>query len=181
MEVGKAVMDNTEVWSAKFYKGPYVYASDTRRGFDVFKWTGAGPAPWLGDANLTIDKSDSSDPFPVGRSLTYTVTVTNAGPDAAFDVLVTDTLPSGVDFVSATTSQGSCGQSAGVITCSLASMGNGASATIDVMVIPRSAGLIQNIASVAASTGDSVAANNSASEDTSVCRRTTRRTTIPCG
>lgn len=51
VEVGSAVMNNaqgvTEAWSAKFYKGPYVYVGDERRGFDVFKWTGTSIAPWL--------------------------------------------------------------------------------------------------------------------------------------
>ncbi len=46
-EAGVAVMPGAEVWSAKFYKGPYVFASDMRRGFDVFRWTGSQPAPWL--------------------------------------------------------------------------------------------------------------------------------------
>ena len=30
----------TEAWSAKFYKGPYMYVGDQGRGFDIFKWTG---------------------------------------------------------------------------------------------------------------------------------------------
>ncbi|HEV2906606.1 MAG TPA: DUF11 domain-containing protein, partial [Actinomycetota bacterium] len=180
-EVAKAVMDGAEVWAAKFYKGPYVYASDTRRGFDVFKWTGSGHAPWEGDADLSIEKSDSKDPAPTGRNLTYTLTVTNNGPDAAFNVIVTDTLPPGVDFVSATPSQGSCGRFGGVISCSLAGMVDGATATIDVVVIPRAAGLIQNVASVSSSTGDPVGANDTASEQTSICRITSRRASIPCG
>lgn len=46
-EVGSAVMPGAEVWAAKFYKGPYIYAADERRGFDVFRWTGSSPAPWL--------------------------------------------------------------------------------------------------------------------------------------
>lgn len=45
-EVGIAVMEGAEVWAAKFYKGPYVYAADLRRGFDVFRWTGATAPPW---------------------------------------------------------------------------------------------------------------------------------------
>jgi hypothetical protein len=47
-EVGSAVMPGAEVWAAKFYKGPYVYAADQRRGFDVFRWTGSTPPPWEG-------------------------------------------------------------------------------------------------------------------------------------
>ena len=46
-EIGSAVMPGAEVWSAKWYKGPYVYASDLRRGFDVFRWTGSQPPPWM--------------------------------------------------------------------------------------------------------------------------------------
>lgn len=42
-EIGHAVMPGTEVWSAKIYKGPYVYTSDEGRGFDVYRWTGSQP------------------------------------------------------------------------------------------------------------------------------------------
>jgi hypothetical protein len=45
-EIGRAVMPGTEVWSAKFHKGPYVFTGDLGRGFDVFRWTGSSPAPW---------------------------------------------------------------------------------------------------------------------------------------
>ncbi len=30
----------TEAWSAKFYKGPYMYVGDRGRGFDVYRWSG---------------------------------------------------------------------------------------------------------------------------------------------
>jgi hypothetical protein len=46
-EVGSAVMQGAEVWAAKWFKGPYIFAADMRRGFDVFRWTGSTPAPWL--------------------------------------------------------------------------------------------------------------------------------------
>ncbi len=46
-------------------------------------------------ADLSIAKADSADPVLPGNSLTYTVTVSNAGPSAANDVAVTDTLPAG--------------------------------------------------------------------------------------
>ncbi|MPY78283.1 MAG: hypothetical protein GEV04_07275 [Actinophytocola sp.] len=47
VEVASAVMKNTNTWAAKFHKGPYVYAGDIGRGFDVFRWSGKGKAPWL--------------------------------------------------------------------------------------------------------------------------------------
>lgn len=40
------VNDESNVWAAKFHKGPYVYAGDINRGFDVFRWSGEGDAPW---------------------------------------------------------------------------------------------------------------------------------------
>ena len=67
-------------------------------------------------ADLEVTKSGSPDPVLVGDTLTYTVTVKNKGPSSATDVKLTDTLPNNVDFVSATSTQGSC--QAGV-TCSL--------------------------------------------------------------
>lgn len=45
-EIGHAVMEGAEVWTANFYKGPYLYTADQRRGFDVFRWTGGPVAPW---------------------------------------------------------------------------------------------------------------------------------------
>jgi uncharacterized repeat protein (TIGR01451 family) len=114
--------------------------------------------------------------------MTYTHTVTNNGPDAASRVTVTDQLPPSVTFVSATASQGSCGESGGIVTCNLGTMGSGATATLDIVVKPTVAGEITNSASVTASTPDPNAeGNNSDSENTSVCRITSRRSSIPCG
>jgi len=59
-------------------------------------------------ADLSLTKSDSPDPVTVGAVLTYTILVSNAGPDPATNVVVTDDLPKQVDFVSATASSGSC-------------------------------------------------------------------------
>jgi len=39
---------------------------------------------------------------PAGSNLVYTISVTNFGPSSAGSVVVTDTLPAGVTFVSAT-------------------------------------------------------------------------------
>lgn len=46
-ELGHATLSDGEMWTAKFYKGPYIYTGDMIRGFDVFRWSGDGPAPWL--------------------------------------------------------------------------------------------------------------------------------------
>ena len=45
--------------------------------------------------DLAIDKTGSPNPATPGQRLTYTLTVTNAGPSGATGVKVVDTLPSG--------------------------------------------------------------------------------------
>ena len=55
-----------------------------------------------GSADLSLTKSASPDPVPVGGDVTYTLTAKNNGPDTATGVLVTDFLPFNGTFVSAT-------------------------------------------------------------------------------
>ena len=82
-------------------------------------------------ADLSITKSDSPDPVSSGQQLTYTIGVHNSGPSGATGVTVTDTLPGGVTYNSATPSQGSCSHSSGTVTCNLGAVANGANATVD--------------------------------------------------
>ena len=70
-------------------------------------------------ADLSIAKADSPDPVLPGGTLTYTLTVSNAGPAASGPTTVTDTLPAGVAFNYATGTGWLCVQSTGVVTCSL--------------------------------------------------------------
>ena len=133
----------------------------------------AGAAAPTGSADLKIIKTDSPDPVNVGATLTYTITVENLGPDAATGVTVTDTLPKGVDFVSATSTLGRCAQQARKVTCTPGSMpaptiNYGPAPTITITVIPRHAGTITNTASVKGDQKDKVSGNNSASETTRV-------------
>ena len=61
----------------------------------------------------------------VGNTIAFTITLTNHGPDAAAGVKVTDLLPAGLTYVSATLSQGSYVSSTGVWT--VGGVANGAS------------------------------------------------------
>jgi uncharacterized repeat protein (TIGR01451 family) len=114
-----------------------------------------------GSADLSITKTDSPDPVQVGDHLTYTIMVTNGGPSSATGVIVTDTLPGGVAFVSATPSQGSCSGTS-TVTCNLGTLGNGASATVTIVVMPDTAGTLSNTASVTGNENDPNTANNTA-------------------
>jgi uncharacterized repeat protein (TIGR01451 family) len=117
--------------------------------------------------DLAITKVDDPDPLFVNDTLTYTLTVRNNGPDTATAVVVTDSLPSGVTFVSASPSQGGC-LGDRVVSCQLGTMAAGATATITVVVRPTVTGTITNTAIVAGHEAESNMANNTASADTLV-------------
>ncbi len=118
-------------------------------------------------ADLSITKSDSPDPVVAGNNLTYTVTVSNAGPSDAANVVVTDTLPAGVTFVSTT---GCAEDPNGVPTCSLGTItaGGNKQYTVTVTVNAGTTGTLTNNVSVTSDTSDPVPGNNSDSEDTTV-------------
>ncbi len=119
-------------------------------------------------ADLAITKTDAVDPVALGDNVVYTITVTNNGPSDAVGVVVTDALPGFTNFVSATPSQGSCSEAAGIVTCPLGAMVVGGVATITVVVGTTVAAVITNQATVAATTPDPVPANNDAIENTTV-------------
>ncbi len=68
--------------------------------------------------DLAIAKLASATSVRVGEEVRFTLAVSNAGPGDATGVKVTDTLPDGLQFVSAQPSQGSCSGTT-TITCDL--------------------------------------------------------------
>ena len=119
-------------------------------------------------ADLSIVKTDSPDPVGAGENLTYTLAVANAGPSDANAVVVSDTLPAGSVYVSATPSQGTCSQALGVVTCNLGGMAASGSASVVIVMKPGAAGSISNTATVSSSTSDPSNANNSSTQGTTV-------------
>jgi uncharacterized repeat protein (TIGR01451 family) len=143
-------------------------------------FAGVGAAAPSGSADLGITKADSPDPVGVGSALTYTIQVQNLGPDQATGVTVTDQLPKGVDFVSATASSGQCASKGKKVTCALGSLSAptvnyGSPPTVTISVVPRKVGTISNTASVKGGQKDPVAANNKATATTSVIAPATCR------
>jgi uncharacterized repeat protein (TIGR01451 family) len=183
------------MWSYPIIRDGLIYVVDIRNGLYILRYTGPGAEevasisflegnsnlPNETSADLSITKADSKDRAPVGRDLTYTLTVTNNGPDSASDVTVVDQLPPTVVFVSATSDSASCGESSGTVFCTLGTVPSEGIVTIDIVVRPTEAGPITNTASVGSATSDPNQDNNADSEDTSVCRITSRRSSIPCG
>ncbi|MEZ4696711.1 MAG: hypothetical protein R2832_09885 [Rhodothermales bacterium] len=119
-------------------------------------------------ADVSIDKSASRNPAVVEEPLTYTLTVTNGGPDEASGVEVTDALSSLVQLSTFQTSQGSCVASGQTVACSLGSIVPGGSATVEIQVFPNSAGDLVNTASVWAVEDDPVTSNNESTVESRV-------------
>ncbi len=92
------------------------------------------PTQIIQQIDLAIDKADTPDPVVAGQQLTYTLLVTNLGPSDASGVTAVDTLPAGVSYVSATTTQGNVTASGGTITAALGDLAPGAEATVTILV-----------------------------------------------
>jgi uncharacterized repeat protein (TIGR01451 family) len=98
--------------------------------------------------DLSVKKTASRSRATVGDTITYTLTASNAGPDAAPDVTVTDTAPGELDVRSATTSQGQCAVTANTVSCPIGTLASGASAKVTVQAVAVKAGLTTNTAIV---------------------------------
>lgn len=122
------------------------------------------------EIDLAVTKTDSIDPAIAGSLLSYTITVTNDGPSTATNVALSDTLPAGVTFTSATSSQGTVTHTAGVVSGALGTLAPGASATVTLLVGVNSAtrGTITNTVNVTATETDSDPTNNTASQTTAI-------------
>ena len=121
-----------------------------------------------GPTDLSITKTANGGAFGPGSSVTYTIVVTNNGPGVAFGTTVTDVLPPGTAFVSATPTQGSCSGTTTVI-CTLGTLAPATTATITLVVtLPATQGEITNTASVFAANVDAAATNNVATASLAV-------------
>jgi uncharacterized repeat protein (TIGR01451 family) len=123
------------------------------------------------NADLSISVTGSPNPVDPGGILTYTITVTNNGPDAAANAAFTTAVPDFTTFQSLTappgwtTSTPAVGDAASV-SASIASLNSGESAVFSLVVhVDDDApgrGALTSYASVASDTNDTDASNNSA-------------------
>jgi len=122
--------------------------------------------------DLEITKTDNPDPVTAGEDLAYTVTVTNNGPYGATGVIVTDILPEGVTFKSASVTKGTATHTGGVVTWEAGTLDMWASAylTIVVTVDEGTRGTLINTAEVRSNENetDTYPGNNEVVEETVV-------------
>jgi len=121
-------------------------------------------------ADLALTKTDTPDPVFAGEALQYTLSVANNGPSEAESVVVTDPLPPGVNYVSASGTGWSCGEAGGLVTCTRPTLAFGPAPNIVIatLVDPNAVGTVINSATVASTTSDPIPGNNSGSASTTV-------------
>ncbi len=106
-------------------------------------------------ANLSITKQAQASAS-IGSELPYTISVSNAGPSSADDVVVTDTLPAGLSYVDTPSTGWNITEVGGVVTATLMSaLAPGATApplVISTVVTPGAYPVVTNTATVTTST-----------------------------
>jgi len=119
----------------------------------ILALTTANPVGAAADDQLLMTASAGT--VPVGSNGVYILTVTNFGPSASSNVLVSDNLPSGVKFISATpTPPGSVIRGGASFIWNIGTLNTNAGAQLTVTVQPDFAGSFVNFAIVNASTPD---------------------------
>ena len=123
-DLDRGSVDNTATATAASPSGVAVSDSDSTT-------TGVQAAPQ--GADLSIAKSVDVTSAAPGSTVTYTLTVRNDGPGSAQDVRVTDALPAGTTYVSAT-APCAMGQASGTVTCDLGTLDAGETRTVTIKV-----------------------------------------------
>ncbi len=117
-------------------------------------------------ADLSLTKTLTTvGPITVGDNVVFSLTVTNNGPGGATGVIVTDTLPAGLTYVS-----NSCGATfaSPTLTWNVGALAAAASATCNLTVTVTSEGMITNQATATSDAGDLVPANNTGTSTVTV-------------
>ncbi len=138
---------------------------------NLFNATGLHLVVNGGNADLSITKTPSAANVVVSSPISYTIAVSNAGPDNANGVQVVDTLPAGHTSIFASGGPTwSCGAVGLVVTCNATSpLGTGAAPNITITATaPATPGPITNTASVTTTNPDPNGANNSANANVTI-------------
>lgn len=126
----------------------------------------AGSIPMSADLSITTAFVGAAT---AGNPANYELTVNNAGPSVADNVLIKNTLAPGVSFVGAMGSGWNCAGEISAVYCSRNSLATGAAPLITIMVtLPGSPGSITNTVTATSATLDTNQVNNTDTEVTNV-------------
>jgi uncharacterized repeat protein (TIGR01451 family) len=132
-------------------------------------------------ANLVVAKSDAPDPAIAGQNITYTLNISNRGPDSAQTVFLTDTFPVSTTLVSAQVTGGSgwiiaapAMGGTGNVVFGKGAMSSSETAAFQIVVKVNSSTadgtIIQNSATASTATNESNYSDNTASVTTTVLK-----------
>ncbi len=142
------------------FQAMYVAGDDSNHTDSA--WSACEPFNIQGLVDLTVTKSGSPASQTLGDgNITWTIVVTNNGPDADTGVTITDPMPTGNTFVSATTSKGTCTGGA-TLNCTIGDMAVDEQVTITLVTTPTAAGTQTNVVSVSGDKPESNTSNNQA-------------------
>ena len=135
--------------------------------------------------DIAASQSLATTSLQVGQNLIYTLAVTNLGPQPAANVILTDTVPANVTFVSASPG---CIYSAGQVICPVGMLAPASLTNFTVTFAPAGGSVFTNFVSVGTVTPEISTANNtatlvttqSASAPPSITGSVTNRT-LQCG
>jgi len=133
---------------------------------------GVTAGPHISSADLSVQTTDNPDPVARNGTVTYTVAVANAGPDAASGVTLSSTLV-GAQLVSVTPPAGdTCTVSKGktkVVTCNFGTIAASGSDTVTIVAkAPRKSGSMSLKSTVSSSVTDPDSSNNTSTETTTI-------------
>jgi uncharacterized repeat protein (TIGR01451 family) len=104
-------------------------------------------------AELFMQMQANPTTLRVGGELTYRLRVRNLGPSDATGVIITDTLPANVNFVSASSG---CSRSDRTVTCEIGNLAKGRTVTLEIKVKVSELGRLHNTATVTANEPDPI-------------------------
>ncbi|MEO9237690.1 MAG: DUF11 domain-containing protein, partial [Jatrophihabitantaceae bacterium] len=123
-------------------------------------------------ADLQIQKRHLTSPFVAGQSADYQIDVHNAGPSDAVNVVVHDSLPTGLSYHGySSTDPWTCAAAGAVVSCALTgplTAGTITSITLTVDLASDFVGPAVNTALVSSDTTDPVPANNSDTDNSAI-------------
>ena len=133
--------------------------------------TSTAVTPVVDQADLSVVKLGSPNPVAQGELLTYTLTISNAGPAAAVGTILTDPIPA--SLLNPEYSLGGSAFQPWTGTLSLGTLEPGAVVIVQIRgtVSPAAVGIISNTATVSSSTPDPDLSNNSSTNNTEVTAR----------
>ncbi|MFM8577320.1 MAG: hypothetical protein ACKOCN_00730, partial [Planctomycetaceae bacterium] len=119
-------------------------------------------------ADLAVVKTVDEDEPSIGETVTFQIVVSNRGPDTATSVVVDDRLPSGLEFVSASASQGAYDDGTGIWTVGTLTTADTATLFVSAKVVRSTGGTETNTATVSGREYDPDPSNNTDSVDVEV-------------